>query len=403
MAPPTDNPVQDSQRGLKYGLAGILVLMILLAVVSLVQMHQQQLLLDRIVRVHMGRAELAATMSEVARERTLILYRLLFTDDLFEQDDEIERLRQLAGRFIVARNELLAMQLTTEERELLARQGRLSGIAVPLQRRIIDLISNGERSAARDLLINKSVAAQDAVLAVVDEFERLQHNAAAAAADEAARQQRHATWLIIGLSGLALLIGLGVSGWVVRLVHRHAAHHEHLATHDALTGLPNRLLLLDRLAQQIARSQRNDTLTGVFFIDLDNFKAVNDTLGHAAGDQLLVSAVARMTRCIRGSDTLARLSGDEFVLVMCDVTAAADLEAAAQKVVDCLAEPFDIGGQAVRVGASVGLAIYPYHGDDADSLLHHADLAMYGAKGDGRSRWHLYGRVVEQDRRVVNR
>ena len=153
----------------------------------------------------------------------------------------------------------------------------------------------------------------------------------------------------------------------------------HQALHDGLTGLPNRLLLQDRLTQAIRMAERDGRPFALCVIDLDRFKDVNDTLGHLAGDQLLQEVAFRLRQALRASDTVARLGGDEFALVLLDADASAAM-LAAQKVVECLGASLELEGHEVAVGASLGIAVYPENGGDADTLLRRADVAMYVAK-----------------------
>src|SRR5262249_28694596 len=159
---------------------------------------------------------------------------------------------------------------------------------------------------------------------------------------------------------------------------------------DALTGLPNRALLADRFTQMIGQAQRHGRALGVLFIDLDDFKLVNDTLGHAAGDELLKETAARLQGAVRPGDTVARISGDEFAVVR---TALARPEAAArgaQKITDRLSAPIELRGQEVFVTASIGIAAFPGDGEDAEALLGAADAAMYRAKQSGRNAFHFF-------------
>jgi diguanylate cyclase (GGDEF)-like protein/PAS domain S-box-containing protein len=160
------------------------------------------------------------------------------------------------------------------------------------------------------------------------------------------------------------------------------------ATHDALTGLPNRGLFLDRLRQAIARARRMFLEKGhlaVLFIDLDGFKKVNDTYGHVQGDQMLQQVAARVRRCLRGSDTLARVGGDEFVAVISDLGGRDGAEAAAAKIIAELREPFLLGSGEMRTSVSIGVAIYPDDGASELELVRNADLAMYHAKRSGKN------------------
>jgi diguanylate cyclase (GGDEF)-like protein/PAS domain S-box-containing protein len=164
----------------------------------------------------------------------------------------------------------------------------------------------------------------------------------------------------------------------------------YLAQFDTLTGLANRSLFLDRFAQTLKQAQRNGWMVGVLFIDLDRFKVVNDTLGHATGDQLLVKVAARLQECVRADDTIGRLGGDEFAFVLTHLGRPDDAALVAQKVVAALARPFTLEGQEVYVSASLGIGVYPSDGSDADTLLRNADTAMYRAKERGRNGYQFY-------------
>jgi diguanylate cyclase (GGDEF)-like protein/PAS domain S-box-containing protein len=175
----------------------------------------------------------------------------------------------------------------------------------------------------------------------------------------------------------------------------------YLAHYDLLTGLPNRALFRDRLLQAMAQAKRSDTLIAVMFLDIDDFKDVNDTLGHAVGDQLLKEIAQRIRSCMREYDTVARFGGDEFGIIQTDVQtveAAADL---AERVLGMLGEPFHIEGHEIHSGASVGMTIYPFDDAQADALLRNADMAMYKAKREGRNRFQFY--VAELNEMVQRR
>ena len=179
-----------------------------------------------------------------------------------------------------------------------------------------------------------------------------------------------------------------------------------MAFHDALTGLANRVLLLDRLRHGIAHAARQKKMLGVIFIDLDHFKWVNDTLGHAIGDEVLKTISARMEHAVRGSDTVARLGGDEFVLMVENMTSSQDVAIVAQKVLDSIQMPLYIGGRTVQLGGSLGIAVYPNDGYDAEQLMTHADAAMYRVKQAGRNRYGFYavemGEVVQNKIVTIN-
>lgn len=180
---------------------------------------------------------------------------------------------------------------------------------------------------------------------------------------------------------------------------RILASHERievLAHRDSLTNLPNRTLAQDRMEQLLAQAKRQQTLAAVLFLDLDNFKTVNDSLGHSAGDQLLCQVADRLTQCVRESDTVCRHGGDEFLLLLGNLADESAVTALAAKIVQQMTLPFSIGALDVVATASVGVAIFPKDGSDADTLLKNADLAMYKAKDAGRNAFRFFDATMNE-------
>ena len=175
------------------------------------------------------------------------------------------------------------------------------------------------------------------------------------------------------------------------------AHIRHQAYYDALTQLPNRNLLLDRLEVAIHTAERDKQTISILFIDLDRFKYVNDTLGHEYGDELLIQVSQRLTDCVRDSDTVARFGGDEFVVLLHNIQTERSATLVAEKIIDRLSQPFTLAGREIVIGASIGLTLFPGESDDPDTLLRNADLAMYRAKQTGRNRFQFFtGSLQEQ-------
>ena len=166
---------------------------------------------------------------------------------------------------------------------------------------------------------------------------------------------------------------------------------DHLAHHDSLTGLPNRVLFLDRLQQALARARRYQEMAAVVNLDLDGFKRVNDTMGHEAGDELLVEVAGRLAHLARASDTIARFGGDEFVLLV-GMATERGVGVVAQHILDAVSEPFRLQHGVVSISASVGAALYPTDGGDVRTLLTRADTAMYRAKQQGRNAYQFFSR-----------
>ena len=174
-----------------------------------------------------------------------------------------------------------------------------------------------------------------------------------------------------------------------------------LAYHDSLTGLPNRALFEDRLQMALAQARRHGEMLGVIFLDVDRFKLVNDTLGHSAGDKLLQSVADDLSLLVRDCDTVARVGGDEFTLLLPSLSRAEDVTEIAQRILECLRHPRVIGGQEFRATASLGITMFPSDGHDGETLLRNADTAMYRAKDHGRDNYQLYTAAMNQ--RVMER
>jgi diguanylate cyclase (GGDEF)-like protein/PAS domain S-box-containing protein len=183
----------------------------------------------------------------------------------------------------------------------------------------------------------------------------------------------------------------------VAIERKNAEEHlAYLAQFDALTGLPNRHLLHDRMLQTMAQGRRSGNPMAVLYIDLDRFKLVNDTQGHGAGDKLLKEAAARLTQCIRSGDTVGRFGGDEFGAVLSDLAKPGDASVVAQKILDALARPFDLDGHETYVSASVGITLFPADSEEAGALIMNADTAMYRAKEQGRNTYQYFTREMNE-------
>ncbi len=168
------------------------------------------------------------------------------------------------------------------------------------------------------------------------------------------------------------------------------AQMSYMAEHDFLTGLPNRYLLTDRLAQSIALAQRHSKKVALLYLDIDNFKRINDSLGHEIGDQLLQLTAKRLQECIRQSDTVCRQAGDEFVVVLAEVDAVSDAALTAEKLIEAMNVPCLINNHQLRVTLSIGISLYPDDGQDVETVLRNADVAMYQAKRSGRNNYQVF-------------
>ena len=186
----------------------------------------------------------------------------------------------------------------------------------------------------------------------------------------------------------------------VRLLHEASRNHgkmlESLALQDPLTGLANRRLLTERMSMALVHSRRNRSTMAVVYLDLDGFKQINTTLGHAAGDALLRMVAGRLVATVREEDTVARLGGDEFIIGLWHLAGADDAVKVALKAIEAVSQPYDIEGHAVIITTSAGVGIYPVHGEDADTLMKSADVALYDAKSAGKNACRVSAYPVNQ-------
>jgi len=169
---------------------------------------------------------------------------------------------------------------------------------------------------------------------------------------------------------------------------------EHMALHDALTGLPNRVLLLDRMSQTLARTKRHGDFAAVVFIDLDGFKPINDTYGHECGDEVLKVTASRLLEVLRGDDTAARIGGDEFVMVLGELRNGLHAGLTGTRVIKSITQPIHWNGQQVRVSASLGISVAPADGMEPETLLKKADEAMYVAKKSGKNGYSFFNEAI---------
>jgi len=374
-------------------LAGFVVQLLLILFVTTIGLQQLGITtrnLDTVVNVHMRKQNLTKTMLSVARERTLIMLTLSKVDDPFERDDLLTRFNEKGAEYVVARQTLQNMPLNAREYKLIARQQQLIQLAQPIQTEVIDLINAQFNQEAERVTLTRAIPTQNQVLAVLFQLDAETQQVALAASHKAYEAQRVARFWMYLLCGAALVVGVIVAAVVLRYTTRISLEREHLAIHDALTSLPNRRLLLEHLEQALAHARRHKTMIGILFIDLDNFKRVNDTLGHAVGDQLICRVAQRLRSAVRNNDLVARLGGDEFVVVMSDVQAASQIFHVVDKILAIMVAPYQIADRELFNSCSIGISVYPTDGASSSDLLKNADTAMYYAKSSGKNRYHLY-------------
>ena len=371
-----------------------LLLILFVTAIGLQQLKTTTEALDRMVDVHMRKQGLTQTMVISARERSMIMLMLTRVTDPFERDDLLSLFYNNGSRFAAARLALLEMPLNARERELLTQQGRLTGIGLPLQNQVIALIGAEHARAAAEIALDQAIPAQNEVMHVLSQLDAECQGAALAASRQAREDQRVARFWMSLLSAIALLAGICVATVVFFYATRISREREQIATRDSLTGLPNRALFTDRLEQALIRAKRQQTLVGVMFVDLDRFKRVNDTLGHASGDQLICEVARRLRVAVRAEDLVARLGGDEFVVVVGDVATLNAILQVVEAVLASVGRPYHVAGREIFCSCSIGVSVYPNDGTASTDLLRHADAAMYHAKHGGRNRLQLYNAAM---------
>ncbi len=366
--------------GVGLGFTIVLLLMIALTTVGLLRMASINARLEHIANENNIKVSLAHEMKDALRDRAVITHTLTLLTDPFEQNVEYIAFNDHGGAFTNARNRLEAMPLRLEEAEVLKRMRTLTAKTQPLVIQAVQLAMKGESVEARELLRSDVIPAQKLVALEINEVLRLQQQETESAVAEARAAYENTRLLMLLFGGTAALLGLAIAVVVIRNALRQAKSLQHQAMFDSLTNLPNRALFADRLQQAILVGRREAQPFALIAIDLDRFKEINDTMGHHIGDQVLIRVAERMRTCLRESDTVARMGGDEFTVLLPTVTQVEGAEAVAKKILAALKPPLDVGGRNLDIGASLGIVMFPQHGEDADKLMREADAAMYNAK-----------------------
>jgi diguanylate cyclase (GGDEF)-like protein len=381
------------------GFFAALVLMASLSVIGLRYIADANQRLQTITQNNNVKTELATVMQSSLRERALSMHALSILTDAFEKDAEIQRFNSYGAKYIKAREELEAMPLTRQESEILARIRELTREAQPQVQSVVEMATFEEdQSAIFERIRNVAMPRQRAIADQVNELISLQREQTAGAVRRASESYVEVRGLMFALGLLAVSLGGTIAYFVSRRVTSQAKQLASQAMYDPLTGLANRALLQNRLEHEINKSRRAHTPFGVALMDLDRFKEVNDTLGHDVGDELLREVGRRLKEQVRTGDTVARLGGDEYVILLHEVNEK-NLPVVAQKILQALDKPFHWGDQSIDLGASLGVSLYPVHGDNPGSLVRCADIAMYTAKR-ARKGYVLY--APEQERTTLS-
>lgn len=366
------------------GFVVVLILMVALGMIGLRYVSESNQRLKQIAENNNVKIELATKMHSALLERALSIRALPLYSDPFDLDSEIQRFRAQGNLYAQARQRIDAMPLNPAEKAILGRVRELTLRSQPEVEAVLEMsILNVDQTVLLDQIINTAMPRQQRIIEQLSALLDLQRTQTATAVRQAEVSYTNMRNLMLALGFAALLAGGAIAWFVSRKVARQARQLTNQALFDHLTGLANRTLLLDRLDHEIARSRRSQASFGVALMDLDRFKEVNDTLGHAVGDELLREVGNRLKQAVRAEDMVARLGGDEFVLVLQDLDEAG-VPAIAESIRLILDQPFHWKNQSIDISASLGVSIFQPDIADSNEFIRQADIAMYSAKRSGR-------------------
>lgn len=365
-----------------------------LAANAIYQLENLQQRMDTVVEQHNRKIETVTAIQVDALARADRLLRMAIERDPFSRDQlylEFNRAGFLVGS---GRQHLRQLGLTPEEQKLFDEQSELIEKIMPMQERVTDLLSRDQVEDAWSVLVAEGIPMQESLnemLAALRGKLQMANNLALWEAKQD-YQRNLLTTLLAGI--FATILGIGLAwftltrlaantreiDWHMRALEAARAAFEEEATHDAMTGLANRKLFYDRLRQALLHAKRYDGKFGVLFVDLDNFKTVNDLYGHHIGDALLTEVARRLLDSVREADTVARAGGDEFVVLLGELGSPLDCQIAADKIMASLEKKAHLQDIELTISASVGQAIYPDDGESEDELIRAADASMYRIK-----------------------
>ncbi len=372
----------ETSLSLRLGLGFALILLIMLAlgVIGLDRVAEVNRRMEQIVHENNVKIEQAQIMRDALRERAVITQTISLLKDPFEQNEEFLNFNDHGVAFTTARDRLEGMSLNPKEQEILTRMRALTAKTQPLVVEAVDMALSGNTEKARDLIRNEIIGAQKLISIEINQLLELQKADIESAVAEAAHAYGDTRLLMLVLGAAAVGLGIAIAFVVIRNARRQAGLLQRQAMYDGLTGLPNRALFADRLQQAILIGRREKQPFALIAMDLDRFKEINDTLGHHAGDQVLQHVASCTRASLRESDTVARMGGDEFTILLATINDLDGALVAAKKILHALDKPLEIAEQEIEIGASLGIVMFPEHGEEPAVLMREADAAMYIAK-----------------------
>ncbi len=392
-SPQREQLSRSMSRYLLFGFALLIVLMAGLAAHAVWHIHELKTRMGDIVDMRNRKIQLATDLQEASYNRHNTLVYQVLSQDAFERDENFQLYIKWGYLVGDARNKLKSLPLDTFERANLARQDQLVAEIILLQEEISDLASRGEESEARAWLASELRPLNLQYTEVVEALRRHERDLIRDALEDARQATFRAISLHLGLGVILILLAVVIAAITQHLMKRAAriiyaqvaeleqagTLLEHQATHDPLTGLANRTLFYRRLEEAIQHASEEHFSLAVMYIDLDDFKQINDVHGHAAGDALLLAVARRFHQVLRKSDSTGRLGGDEFALLFVGIDAASCNELH-NKIKREICQPVYHEGISLLPSCSIGCAVYPQDGKAMDDLLNTADTRMYATK-----------------------
>ncbi|MEK6771756.1 MAG: EAL domain-containing protein [Pseudomonadota bacterium] len=374
--------VSERTLMLRVGVGFVLVLLMMIAstAVGLLRLADANQRMRQIVDQANVSNELVYRMKDALRERAILMHSISLLKDRFDQEELLLKYSQYGSGFVEARTRLLTIATDAESLAVLDDMRKLTMEAQPLAAQALEMALRGKQAAAQELIRQRVSGVQNAILLNVSKLQRIQQERLGKAVEEVELGYRGTRLLMLVLGGVAGALGIGIAVFVLGNTRRQAGMLRHQAMYDALTDLPNRTLWADRLDWMLRLAAREKLSFAVLLIDLDRFKEINDTLGHAVGDEVLRQTASRWRTCLRESDTIARLGGDEFAVLLPTANTMDGAIEVARKIIQTMSTPVVIGQRNLDVSLSIGIALYPAHGENSEILQRRADSAMYVAK-----------------------
>ncbi|MCK5360214.1 MAG: diguanylate cyclase [Gammaproteobacteria bacterium] len=360
--------------------------------------------LGRVVDTHNVQIRIMHQILDLARQRSLALQHMLVAEDPFMVDDQIIKMSDIALNYLQLRQQMIELPMTDAERKLLETQYAQTAVTGRVQSQVIGLLSDGNYKEAKILFYAEAIPSQDKAMRLMHKYVALQDNQNRKELEQTKGKieiQRNRMLLLLAFG---LVLSLFIAYWVTQRIQHEIDRRnrieedletrveertqqlEQLSKEDSVTKLPNRAAFNQELSMALQLALDTGGQTGLFFMDLDGFKLINDTHGHCYGDKALVEIARRLNKATEGWGLLSRVGGDEFTLVIRDVMDNSKVEGVAEKIIRTINEPLLIDGEDCYVGISIGCVITNGQDISADELITQADHAMYAAKRAGKNR-----------------